>query len=405
MKRPDSLILTGAQAIAAARALTPKLAARAAACEALRRCPDETIDDLYASGLMRMMQPRLFGGSELGADVLLEVMLEMCKACASTAWVWLNLATHSWNIGQFELQAQHEVWDDDPNAVAVTGIAFPCGKAVAAEGGYRVSGKWPFGSGVDAATWLIAGALLEGGAPHERRVLLIPRSDFRSLDDWRAYGLTGTGSHTVVAEDVFVPAHRTLDAEVFAQGTQVPGGRVHASPIYRLPTFAMFAFALGMVPLGIARAAAHELAAQLKRRAGTYSGARLAELVPMQLRLAETMTAVTYFETQFRADMNQMIAQTAAFDISNNGSGSGSPLDDKLHWKSNLAYGVRLAKQAIDNVMTMSGAGGLASSGVLQRQFRDLNAAASHIALTWDVQAPAYGQNLLGLALPPGHLA
>ena len=404
MKRPNSPILTGDQAIAAARALTPKLAARAAQCEALRRCPDATIDDLYASGLMRMMQPRLFGGSELGADVLLEVVLEMCKSCASTAWVWLNLATHSWNIGQFALQAQHDVWDADPSAVAVTGLAFPCGKAVAVEGGYRVSGKWPFGSGVDAATWLLAGAVLEGGAPHERSMLLIPQVDFRSLDDWRTYGLAGSGSHTVVVEDVFVPAHRTLDAQLFAEGTQVPGGRVHASPIYRLPTFAMFGFALGMVPLGIARAAAHELAAQLKRRAGTYSGARLAELVPMQLRLAETMTAVTFFETQFRADMNQMIAQTAALDSAKNDSGSGSPLADKLRWKSNLAYGVRLAKQVLDNVMAMSGAGGLASSGVLQRQFRDLNAAASHIALTWDVQAPAYGQNLLGLPAPPGHL-
>ena len=398
MKRPDSPILSGADAIAAARALTPRLAARAAQCEALRRCPDETINDLYTSGLMRMMQPRLFGGSELGADVLLEVMLEMCKSCASTAWVWLNLATHSWNIGQFELQAQHDVWDADPNAVAVTGIAFPCGKAVAAVGGYRVSGKWPFGSGVDAATWLLAGAMLDGGAPDERRVMLIPQSDFHSLDDWRTYGLAGTGSHTVVAEDVFVPSHRTLDAQLFAEGTQVPGGRVHASPIFRLPTF-------GMVPLGIARAAAHELTAQLRRRAGTYSGARLAELVPMQLRLAETMTAVTFFETQFRADMNEMIAQTTAFDSAKNGSGSGSPLDDKLRWKSNLAWGVRLAKQVLDNVMAMSGAGGLASSGVLQRQFRDLNAAAAHIALTWDVQAPAYGQNLLGLPLPPGHLA
>jgi len=105
---------------------------------------------------------------------------------------------------------------------------------------------------------------------------------------------------------------------------------------------------------------------------------------------------VDYFETQFRADLTQMIAQTNA--------GQASPVADKLRWKRNLAYGVRLARQAMDNVMSMSGAGGLATNSPLQRQFRDLSAAASHIALTWDVQAPMYGQNVLGLPTPPGFL-
>jgi 3-hydroxy-9,10-secoandrosta-1,3,5(10)-triene-9,17-dione monooxygenase len=396
MNHPPSPIISAAEAIEAARRLTPKLAQRAAACEAARRCPGETIAELYSSGLMRMMQPRMFGGSELGADVLLEVVLEMCKACASTAWVWLNLATHSWNIGQFELQAQHDVWDSEPGAVAATGLAFPCGKAIPVAGGYRVSGKWPFGSGVDAASWMLVGALVERSGPPERRFFLVPQPQFRSLDDWRAYGLAGSGSHTVEVEDAFVPEHRTLAAEVFAEGSNVPGGRVHASPLYRLPTFAMFGFALGMVPLGLARAAAAEMADTLRKRAGTYTGARLAEMAPLQLRLAETLAAVDFFETQFRADLAQMVAQTEA--------GAGSPRGDKLRWKRNLAWGTRLAKQAMDNVMAMSGAGGLNAEGHLQRQFRDLNAGASHIALTWDVQAPMFGQEVLGLPPPPGFL-
>ena len=396
MHHPDSPILTADQAITAARALTPKLAARAAECEALRRCPDQTISELYSSGLMRMMQPRMFGGSELGADVLLEVVLEMCKACASTAWVWLNLATHSWNIGQFELEAQHDVWGQEPGAVAATGLAFPCGKAIPVDGGYRVSGKWPFGSGVDAASWMLVGAMVEEGGPPQRRFFLVPRPEFASLDDWRAYGLAGSGSHNVAIDDAFVPEHRTLVAEVFAEGTHVPGGRVHAAPLYRLPTFAMYGFGLGMVPLGLARAAADEMAATIKHHAGTYTGARLADFAPLQLRLAETMAAVDFFETQFRADLAQMQAQTTA--------GHGSPRTDKLRWKRNLAYGVRLAKQAMDNVMSMSGAGGLATENHTQRRFRDLNAAASHIALTWDVQAPMFGQDALGLPAPPGFL-
>ena len=119
-------------------------------------------------------------------------------------------------------------------------------------------------------------------------------------------------------------------------------------------------------------------------------------MVPLQLRLAETMAAVDFFETQFRADLAEMVAQTAA--------GTGSPRADKLRWKRNLAYGVRLAKQAMDNIMSMSGAGGLLVTGPLQRHFRDLSASAAHIALTWDVQAPMYGQDVLGLPASPGFL-
>ena len=154
-------VLTAEQAVLAARSLAPKFAERAAHAEKIRRIPDESIEELHTSGLMRLMQPKRFGGSELGLGVLMDVVLEICKGCSSTAWTYSNLASHSWNIGQFELQAQEDVWGDDPFALAATGLAFPCGKATPVEGGYMVSGKWPFGSGVDASTWMLVGAMTE----------------------------------------------------------------------------------------------------------------------------------------------------------------------------------------------------------------------------------------------------
>jgi alkylation response protein AidB-like acyl-CoA dehydrogenase len=144
---PSAKRLTADEARAAAAALAPRLAARALEAERLRRVPDETIADLRESGLLRLMQPARFGGSELGLDAVMNVVLEFCKGCPSTAWVYSNLASHSWNIGQFELQAQEDVWNEDPFAVAATGLAFPCGKATPVDGGYRLAGKWPFASG------------------------------------------------------------------------------------------------------------------------------------------------------------------------------------------------------------------------------------------------------------------
>jgi len=182
-------VLTAQQAIQVAAEMVPRLTARASESERMRRVHPDSIAELRSSGLMRLMQPARFGGSELGLDDLMNVVFEIARGCPSTAWVYSNLASHSWNLGQFELQAQEDIWADDPHALAATGLAFPCGRAVPVDGGYRLTGLWPFGSGVDASTWMLVGAMTEraGGAP-ERRFFLVPQADFKSMDNWSSYG-------------------------------------------------------------------------------------------------------------------------------------------------------------------------------------------------------------------------
>ncbi len=388
--------LTAHTARQAAATLVPRIAERAAQCEALRRGTDETLADLHAAGLMRLMQPKRFGGSELGLDALMDVVLELCKACASTAWIYSNLASHAWNIGQFELQAQEDIWNEDPNALVATGLAFPCGKATPVEGGYRVSGRWPFASGVDASTWMLVGAMAEqsGGGP-ERRFFLVPQSDFRSLDNWQAFGLTGTGSHDVEIKDAFVPAHRTMSAEIFAAGQNVPGAKVYENRLFQMPTFAAFAYILSSVPLGAARAAVEQFTATMRSRAGTYTGVRVAELGPVQARIAEAASCVEFAEVVLRRDWRELEAGVEA--------GQFPGVETKLRWKRNVAFATELAVRAIDTLMPAAGAGGLSLNLPLQRQFRDIHAASAHIALTWDVHAAAYGQSALGLQ-PQGGL-
>ncbi len=392
-----SSVLTAAEALHAVALLVPRLKARAAACEALRRVPDETITELHAAHLMRLMQPVSFGGSGLGIDAIFDLSIEMCRGCPSTTWVWMNLVTHSWNIGQFPIEAQHDVWDTDPSALATTGLALPAGRAGKVAGGYRVTGKWPFGSGVDAATWMLVGAMLEqDNAAPGRRFFLVPKADFKSLDNWRAYGLTGSGSHDVEVIDAFVSEHRSIDAELFATGLNTPGGMTHRCLPYLMPPFPTFGFALGVVPLGAAKAAIEEYVSITRKRAGTYTGARLAELTPLQIRIAEAYACVDLFEKTMRADMAELIGGVAR--------GESPSVEARLRWKRNIAFGVGLATRAVDTLMTASGAGGLASDSPLARHFRDVHAAASHIALTWDVQAAAYGQHALGLPLAAGLL-
>lgn len=393
---PATKRLTPDEARAAAAALAPRLAERAVECERLRRCPDETIADLHAAGLLRLMQPARFGGSELGLDTLLDVVLELCKGCASTAWIYSNLASHAWNVGQFELRAQEDMWNTDPNALTATGLAFPCGKATVVEGGYRLTGRWPFGSGVDASSWMLVGGMAEhaGGAP-ERRFFLVPQADFKSLDNWQAFGLTGTGSHDVEIKDAFVPAYRSMSAEVFAAGQNVPGAKVYENRLFQMPTFAAFGYVLSIVPLGTAKAAVEQFTAGMRQRVGTYTGIRVAELGAVQARIAEAAACVEFAETVVRRDWRELEAMVER--------GRFPGVETKLRWKRNVAFATSLAVRAIDALMPAAGAGGLSLHLPLQRQFRDIHAASAHIALTWDVHAAAYGQSALGLE-PQGGL-
>jgi 3-hydroxy-9,10-secoandrosta-1,3,5(10)-triene-9,17-dione monooxygenase len=389
--------LTAQEAVQLASAMVPRLAERAAEAERIRRVPQTTIDELHEAGLMRLMQPARFGGSELGLDALMNVVIELAKGCTSTAWVYSNLASHAWNIGQFELRAQEDVWGTDPDALAATGLAFPCGRATPVEGGYKLTGKWPFASGVDASTWMLVGAMTElpGRAP-ERRFFLVPQSQFRSLDNWDTYGLTGTGSHDVEVKEAFVPDHRSVSAEVFAAGQNLPGATLYENPLYAMPTFAAFAYVLSIVPIATSKAVVEQFTAAMRARASTYTGTRLAELSSVQARIAEAAACVEFAETVVRRDWQELEAEANQRRYPS--------METKLRWKRNVAFASQLAVRAVDVLMPAAGAGGLAKSSALQRQFRDLHAASAHIGLTWDVHAAAYGQSALGLQPNAGFL-
>jgi 3-hydroxy-9,10-secoandrosta-1,3,5(10)-triene-9,17-dione monooxygenase len=372
-----------------AAALVPALADRAEHCEAIRRCPEETLDELYETGLMQLMQPRRYGGSELNMDCASDVAMVLAGGCASTAWVWMNLATHSWNIGQFSQEAQEDVWDADARAVAATGLQYPCGQARRVPSGFRLSGRWPFASGVDGASWMIVGAQVDGTT--ERLMLLVPKSDYQSLQNWRTFGLAGTGSHDVEIRDVFVPAHRTVRPELLAAGREAPGALLNDSPVYRLPAYSGFGFALASVPIGAARAALDRFTATARSRATTAAASRMAELVPVQLRVAEASASMSFAETGYQANLRELVRLTE----------EGGPIDHdvKLRWKRDVAFAVGLSKRCVETLMTAGGGNALSTASPLQRSFRDVVAASSHIGLTWDLQASLYGRYAMGLPL------
>ena len=382
-------MITSEVACERAAALVASLADRAERCEQTARCPEETLAELYDTGLMQIMQPRSYGGSELTIDTASDVAMLLAGGCASTAWVWMNLATHSWTIGQFEREAQEDVWGSDPRAVAATGLQYPCGRATRAPGGFRLSGRWPFASGVDAANWMIAGAQVDGTS--ERLMLLVPKEDYRSLENWRAFGLAGTGSHDVEIQDAFVPAHRTVKPELLAAGRDAPGALINASPVYRLPAYSGFGFALASVPLGVARAALDRFILDIRARATTSAASRMAELAPVQLRVAEASACISFAATGYRKNLVELVKLTEQKEPITH--------EIKLRWKRDVAFAVSLSRRCVDTLIAAGGGNVLSTAHPLQRSFRDIVAASSHIGLTWDLQASLYGRSAMGLPL------
>src|SRR5215472_17168871 len=201
--------------LARAEALVPTLRERAPRAEQLSRLPDETIADLHSSGLFRMLQPARVGGSELPFRALFELTAVIGRGCGSTAWVLANLAAHHWLLGMWHPEAQDEIWGESPDSLISSALIFARGRARRVPGGYRLSGRWPFSSGVDPSSWNMFGAIVadEETGQSEHRMFLVPASDYSLIDTWQVIGLSGTGSKDVEVADVFVPAYRTLAIE------------------------------------------------------------------------------------------------------------------------------------------------------------------------------------------------
>jgi alkylation response protein AidB-like acyl-CoA dehydrogenase len=253
LKTTPAVLDSYEDALDCARELKPKLRERVADTERLRRLPSETVADLLESGLYGLMTPRRFGGSELGPETMIDVTIELGSASPSTGWVHMLRTAHMWQLAQFPLESQEERWGN-PNTLA-SSVVNTVGDVVPVDGGYRWTGRGYFSSGVDHCNWLTAAVPIKRPGvegPPELRWLLIPREDFEIVDDWFTVGLKGTGSKTIVANDIFIPEQRTVAGREVEEGV-APGHRIHANPMYGAVSWANFTAAMAAPALGVAR--------------------------------------------------------------------------------------------------------------------------------------------------------
>jgi alkylation response protein AidB-like acyl-CoA dehydrogenase len=274
-----------------ARALIPRLAERGPAAAAARRLPVETIAEYRDAGILRILQPRRFGGLQGRFSLFSRIVEELTYGCASSAWVYAVLAEHQWIIASYPEAAQIDVWGDDPEAVAASSLA-PREAARRVKGGWRLSGRYPFSSGCDYAQWAIIGAFLgEKGDPRHIAYLLVPLAEVEIVDDWQVLGLLGTGSKSLVLDDVFVPEHRSVMVSDLFAGTP-PGALVHPDyPVLRAPRGFLVSYSLPPVAIALGRRALDIACAALAGRV-SRGVTRMAQSEVVQMAIGEAAAAV-----------------------------------------------------------------------------------------------------------------
>lgn len=375
-------------------AILPEIAARAGATEADRRVPGANVALLRDAGFFRLVQPRAFGGLEAAFADLIELAIDVGGACTSTGWVSGLGAAHQWLVATFPLAAQHDVWDADPDTI-VCGSYAPAGTVVAAEGGWRASGRWMFASGCDVAGWAVCGTLLpapaEGGG-RTAAFLLVPRADYAIDDTWNTVGLAGTGSKTLVLDDVFVPGHRVLPFGDACAGTS-PGAALNDNPLYRMPLLCCIAPCLAAAAVGAAQGALNSYLDVTSKRVtrGAVAGAnnKMAEFPTIQLRVSEAAASVDAARTVLLRDVRAM-----ADAVRDQGLAT---VEQRITSRRGQAFAVMLSIRAADALNASTGGHGLDVGNPVQRAWRDANAVGRHISMNWDAVGTMYGQMVLGL--------
>src|SRR5688500_7150425 len=270
MSNPAATVADRAALLERAAANRPVLERNAEQTDALRRLPDENVRLLTEGGLCRLMVPQRFGGYQTSIRTYIEVMAELGRGCGSTAWVASLVNVCAWLTGLFPERAQQDVWGPNPDAW-VAGSLAPNGQAVPVDGGWRVTGRWPWASGCLHAQWVACGIHMndEQGTMTNLGLSLMPIAEVAIEDTWFMVGMKGTGSNTIVASDVFVPEHRFLPYPPAFAGQYRTEYRDEA--VYRAALVPVTVLILAGSQLGVARAALDLVMAKAGSRGITHT--------------------------------------------------------------------------------------------------------------------------------------
>ena len=388
---PDTATL-----LARAAAMRPILERNADKTDSLRRLADENVQALKDAGLCRLMVPARFGGYQTSVRTYVDVLAEIGRGCGSTSWVASLVNVCAWLAALFPERAQADIWGADSDAW-IAGSLAPNGQAVAVDGGWRVSGRWPWASGSLHAQWAACGIHMknERGEMVNFGLSLMPMHDLHIEDTWFMAGMKGTGSNTIVATDAFVPEHRFLPYPQAFAGTYRT--EFTDETVYRVALVPVTVLILAPSQLGVARAALDHAVAKAPTRGITHTNfATQAESSGFQMQIAEAAMKI---------DTATMHVQRAADDLDRAAAeGRLMDLTARARVRMDTALAAKYCRDAVELLVAAHGTSSLADANRMQRLWRDVHTASHHAITEWQVNLEVYGKAMLGVEPNITHL-
>lgn len=379
---------TAPDMLAAAQSLQSTVRDFADETEAGRKCPPKLVDILHQHRMFDMVTPAAYGGLEVDIVTMVRVLEELSIADASTGWIvgiGNGTAILSGYVPETFARGIYKP------GVVTGGAQAPNGRAKPVEGGYRVSGRWPFGSGSTHCSWLVGGSFVvdDSGAPVVKdgfpdwRTVIFPATDAEIIDTWHVSGLRGTGSRDIEVKDIFVPEE--LAVSLIATKPVVDG------PLYRFPALGFLALTIAPIPLGIARRAIDEIVALATVKTPMGSMSKLRDRGMTQSEIARADSRLRSARAFFYEVTEELWDKAVA--------GDEITMHDRALLRAACAHAALESAKVVDVAYTLGGGTSLYETSQLQRCLRDAHAATQHVMLN-PANYEVYGRIMLGLDPP-----
>ena len=352
-----------------ARALAPLIASEADAIERTRRLTPPVVSALIENGLYRALLPQSVGGAEAPPEIFMQMLEEIAKADASTAWCLGQCNVCAMTAAYLDADAAREIFGA-PDGILAWGAIAHAMQVV--PGGYRITARWDFASGSRQASWLGAHVqiveadgtrrLKPNGAP-EIRTIVFPMADAIMYDVWDVIGLSGTGTDSYSVDNLFIPENFTaLRDDTSALREQ--------GLLYRIPTYSMFGLGFAAVAVGVARAML-DAATDLSRGKASVGQKAMRENNAVQGLIGRT-------EGNLRAARAYIYA--TADEVWGDVKRSGILTEEhRLALRLASTWTIHQATSVVDAAYHMAGATAVFKSNKFERRFRDMHAIAQQI--------------------------
>ena len=343
--------------------IAPVIAAAADEAERARRLPPALLDALHGAALFRLLLPRRFGGAETPLPRYMAVVEAVAKVDGSAAWCLGQGNGCAMAAGSVDPAVADEIWGADPRAVLAWGPGK--GRAAPEDGGFRVSGRWSFASGLRHATWLGGMAKVPGDADPDRVLtMLFPAREAETTEVWDVLGLLGTGSDAFSVDGLFVPAARAYERDN-------PRDRREEGTLYLFPLTCAYAAGFSATALGLTRAMLDEFMALAQDKTPRLAAARLADNGAVQLEVGELHARLGAARAFLLDELESVWDEAEA--------ARRVTVAQRMRIRLATTFAIREAKSVGDAVFDAAGATAIFASSGMQRRFRDLRTLAQQL--------------------------